>query len=276
MRTGARTVRPYSDPVQDLSEYACVKHHFKMLEASGSSVRCAKTGIEWHPFEMDIDPVTKSIWFNKHYDTYTTDGLVTGGDWQPLLEPEYILQMYAVKVKDMQEFTTQDLTATPDNRMRVRCRIGPLDDAHKLDPSFNGHKFGCSLRTNLHVAVGGDAGTGGWFVVPEVKLDISYFDQTIFVVSKLWRNGLNIEKEITVYDSVGTLLLTAARTEETPLPGNIHAPRQAGLTGGYFYGAAWFGFQTGYPADLATAIKWMAASWVKGDRLIYPGWRFKT
>ena len=264
-------VSPYSNPAQDLADYPCVKHHFKMLETSGSSVRCAKTGIEWHPFEMDIDSATNSIWFNKTYATYTTDGLVTGGDWAILPENEYLLQVYAVKVKDMQEFHIPALTA--DERLRVRCRVGALDADHRLDASFNSHKFGCSLRTNLHVAVGGDAGTGGWFVFPEVKLDIGYFDQTIFVVSKLWRNGLSIEKEITVYNSVGTLLLTSARTEETPLPGDIRAPRQAGMTGGYFYGAAWFGFQTGYPADLATAIKWMIASWVKGDRLIYPAWR---
>lgn len=281
-----QTIRPYSDPAQDLSEYPCVKHHFKMLEPGGSSVQCAKTGILWHPHEMDVDPFTQSIWFNKHYDTYTTDGLVTGGGWQPILEDEYTLQMFVVKVKDMQEFTTQDLSATPDERLRVRCRIGPLDNNpdSKLDPNFTGQKFGCSTRGGLHVALEGVAGGLGWLVASPKKLDTGFFNQNIAVVSKLYRTvaDSSVTRGMDVYDAVGIAksnsvpeVLTAYQTDVVAPPGNIYPSPQAGMTGGYFFGAAWFGFKTGYPADLAAAIKWMTASWLKGDRLIYPGWRFK-
>lgn len=301
----ASTVKPYSDPSQDLADYPCVKHHFKMLEHSGNSVQCSKTGMQWYPYELDFDPATQSIWFNKTYDTYTNDGLVTGGEWSPLLTSEYVLQMFVIQVKDMQLHTQQVLTDA--QRTRIRCRAGVLDSTPgaKLDPSFNDHRFGCSARGTLHISLAGNGGSLGWQTGADVSVDPTLIDQRIGVVSKLYRGTSSAfqipsdarftHRGMDIYDSVGSPLsnssaavLTSYQTDpktaaDDPdfelvvgLPGDIYPPRQAAMTGGYFYGAAWFSFQDGYPADLDTAIKWMTASWLKGDRLIYPAWKGKV
>lgn len=39
------------------------------------------------------------------------------------------------------------------------------------------------------------------------------------------------------------------------------------------YGIAIFQFESSFPTDIAKAVEWMRAEWVRGNKAIYPGWR---
>jgi hypothetical protein len=96
----------------------------------------------------------------------------------------------------------------------------------------------------------------------------------ITVVSKFtpW-NGSQTTEYIEVLDSFGVSLATSDTRSPTNLdPAPVIPDAKARWSGGKFYGAAWFAFTTGFPSDLATAVKWMAASWRAGKRWPYPGW----
>lgn len=255
----------------NLDDYPSILHFFKCRETSGPSLACAKTGLIWTPYELDFDPAIGAVWPSKTYATYTNDGLVTNGTWATLPENKYICHMYVVRVQDMQSFHPTALT--DDERLRVRCRIGPLDDAHKLEPSFNGHKYGSSCRGAIHLAITGTNGNRGWWVVDARSLDLSMIGQDIAVVSKLWRSGGDINRQITVYDSTGIQIgtLTSTQTDADIAPGDIMPSPQAGWSGGKFFGAIWMAFSNGYPSILPVAIKWMANAWINGDRRPYPG-----
>lgn len=271
MKRYGRPVLPYSNQRQDYSAFPALKHFFKCDEQSGSALACAKTGILFTPYELEFDASTRTVRPNKTYATYTTDGPISGGSWATFESDHYWMHMFVITVREYVE------ALTVEEKLRVRCRIGPLDNASLLDPSGNGHKWGTSTRGNLHVALTGASGNDGWVVASPVSLDATFYDRTIVVYSKVspYVDAVTPNKYIEVLDENGVSLgMSSSQASQNGTgAGDISPSPQAGWTGGNFYGSAWFSFADGYPSDLDTAIKWMAASWINGDRAIYPGWK---
>lgn len=260
-----RTIRPYSDPIfgTQLDSFPALRHFFKCEETSGNSLRCAKTGLIWTPHELDFDPSIKTVQPNKSYGTYTIDGAISNGSWSQISEDEYLLHVFVLNIQDY----GPSGAPTDEERLRVRCRLGYLN---------TGERYGTSCRGGLHVAVTGDKGNLGWIVATPVTLDISQIGTTVTVISKLTpfaANNTDVTVSIIVLDENGVSIgKSDSRTTASDLPGNITPAAVANWSGGKYYGSAWFAFKNGFPSDVDTAIKWMAASWRSGIRSPYPGW----
>lgn len=262
---GTRAIQPFSDPAfgNELNNYPALRHLFKCEETSGTSLSCAKTGLVWTPYELDFDPATRTVQPNKSYPTYTNDGPVSNGSWATFAEDEYILHVFVLNIQDY----GPSGAPTDEERLRVRCRMGYLNTEQR---------YGTSCRGGLHVATTGAKGNLGWIVSTPVTLDINQIGTDVIVVSKLTpfaANGTDVTVAIEVMNQYGVSLgKSDSRTTASDLPGSISPAGVANWSGGKYYGSAWFAFKNGFPSDLATAVKWMAASWRAGNRWPYPGW----
>lgn len=253
---------------QNYANFPALKHFFRCNETSGNTLQCAKTGLVFTPFELEFDAAAGTVRPNKTYATYQNDGPISNGQWATFNANEYWLHMFVVTVREYVE------AATVEQKLRVRCRIGPLDTPSLLDPSGNGHKWGTSTRGNIHVALTGAAGNDGWTIGSPVSLDATFYDRTIVVCSKVipYIDAFTPNKFIEVLDENGVSLgMASSQSSSNAIgPGDLSPSPQAGMTGGNFHGSAWFAFQAGYPSNLSAAIAWMARNWVSRRRLICP------